>query len=699
MLPFLYEPRESAVTFAEPGAGASFLAKLANAPLLPVERDTAIDVALNVIKQPEVYRDLFNAAAKQTEFVDNAFARDLSREEAYDRRIKAVKDATGIALENPERWGYQQDAKRAVRNDLMASGGQGIDETGGIPAYRRRIFEQKLAELRGAHPDKSADLTFGNIDAEGRAIAKGAEDEYTRARSQPDLDPAGSLVTEFAGSMWGMRRDPLMVGSLFFGPTSAVGKAVVARIASAGLFQGLYNAGLSAIEQPAVQAWRDEVGLKSGVVPAVENVGLAFLFGAIPGAAFRGIHETARAPVKRVMEGRPEPGDAEAAIKAVGGEVSPQEAGAIKLGEEMDAAERLTRPPAPKDVSPELHDSLTTAAQRYADDPVNQPSPAAVEFIAQQRIGNGVFAEGNKAFIEGAPRGDYIRAISDGEARLPTTDELSTALAATRDADRKYSNAIGLTDAEHNKIRSLNRRIDQEGGSIADEAIKEKNAITDRIKDKDIYDLDIADEGELLQLLTEFRSLERSGNETAAEHFDGMARVLKRYIGGFTDGEPFARVVFRKAFEEAKAAGYDTKKLGNDVINRFMGDLSSSDQAFMRQEFEKFLRPKIEAPEITARVADANPQTQHEAQMAASEAIEDIGNRQSMAQTRNDLERYTLEETFDIGAEPPPARSKDPLDKIPMARDDGTPTLVSARQAARAGEREAQFADLIRECK
>ena len=47
----------------------------------------------------------------------------------------------------------------------------------------------------------------------------------------------------------------------------------------------------------------------------------------------------------------------------------------------------------------------------------------------------------------------------------------------------------------------------------------------------------------------------------------------------------------------------------------------------------------------------------------------------------------------------PPARSKDPLDKIPMARDDGAPTMVSPQQARRAGERETQFADLIRECK
>jgi hypothetical protein len=48
---------------------------------------------------------------------------------------------------------------------------------------------------------------------------------------------------------------------------------------------------------------------------------------------------------------------------------------------------------------------------------------------------------------------------------------------------------------------------------------------------------------------------------------------------------------------------------------------------------------------------------------------------------------------------PPPASSKDPLDKIPMARDDGTPTLVSARQAAKAGERETELSALIRECK
>jgi hypothetical protein len=40
-----------------------------------------------------------------------------------------------------------------------------------------------------------------------------------------------------------------------------------------------------------VQEWRQTLGLRSGVLPAVEQVGMAFLFGVIPGAALRGVHE------------------------------------------------------------------------------------------------------------------------------------------------------------------------------------------------------------------------------------------------------------------------------------------------------------------------------------------------------------------------------------------------------------------------
>jgi hypothetical protein len=104
--------------------------------------------------------------------------------------------------------------------------------------------------------------------------------------------------------------------------------------------------------------------------------------------------------------------------------------------------------------------------------------------------------------------------------------------------------------------------------------------------------------------------------------------------------------------------------------------------------------------EVADRVREAHPQTQREAQMAATEALEDMGGRETITRTRESLEADRLPSP-PTPPEPtlPPARSKDPLDKVPLTRDDGTPKLVSPQEAARAGQREMEFADLIRECK
>ncbi len=98
------------------------------------------------------------------------------------------------------------------------------------------------------------------------------------------------------------------------------------------------------------------------------------------------------------------------------------------------------------------------------------------------------------------------------------------------------------------------------------------------------------------------------------------------------------------------------------------------------------------------RVADAQPRDLHEAQMAATEALEQDGTKATVERVREDIERPALpERVIDEGA--PKIPSKDPLSKIPFVRDDGTPQMLSASQAAKIGEKESTFAMLVRSCK
>lgn len=375
-------PREAPATFAEPGDGSSYgdtvrqFSRYASPPGLLVASG---QVVASVAEKPEAYRNLFNAAERQQRLTGNIVSEMAAREEVYDQRIRVVKEATGVELENPHRGGYRQEAMRRIREEVRQNGFAPIEGSGGVPAYQKRIFDEKLAEVQNANPDKAAAFTAWDIDTEARAIARGATSDLARAEAADGLDPMAKFAVSFAGALWGQRRDPLFTGSLFVGPTSAVGKAALTRVATSSLAQGTFNMGLAALEQPVVQQWRAEVGMRSGIVPAVEEVGMAFLFGAIPGAAIQGIREASRAALGRIKVGDPLPGDIAEVADAIGAPLSPRDAAAVRIGEEAIQADRalLTQPA--RGVTPEAHNDLTAAALKHAEDP-SQPSPAALLF-------------------------------------------------------------------------------------------------------------------------------------------------------------------------------------------------------------------------------------------------------------------------------------------------------------------------------
>lgn len=590
MLQSLEKPRPTADTFADADEGLSASAiasKIGTESFLPGIAARAVG---SVIDNPKAYTRLLMAAEKQALFVDNMASVDVAREETYDRRIKSIAAATGVTLENPERWGYQQEARRTLRQDYLASGGQGVDETGGVPAYRRRLFDQKVAELRAAHPDKLDEIPTGDTGAEARGVAKGAEEEMQAAGA--GLDPVASAVTGFVGGLAGQRRDPLFVGSMFFGPTTAVGKSVIGRIASAGLRQGFFNAGIAAVEQPAVQAWRDEVGLRSGVTPALENVGMAFLFGAIPGAVIKGVGEAVRAPVTRTLRGEASAAEADTALKALGVELPEPERAAIRVAEAADEAERVTAPSVPG--FPPAPEPGFVRFYHGGDDPT---------------IGGGRWVTSDPEYARNFRRGDQPNNVSYVD--IPKGDPVEVAARAWDEIDEAGgTNMVGRY--QHTEI-------------------PEKWA----------------------------KQLKPLGKADISESLHGDLRgAAERYA--------------------------------DDPVN-----------APSPEGVAAIAEPERLPSEIADRITEAEPKTQTEAQKAASDAIEDIGNRQSMAQTRIDLEanRLPAPEPVPEGTKPAPARSKDPLDKIPLADDDGTPRLVSAREAAKAGERETHFAELVRSCK
>lgn len=626
------------------------------------------------------FADMFANAEKQQRLVNNAFAADQSREAAYDRRIAAVKAATGRELENPERGGYslsERDLRRLTRDGP-------IDPM----AYRRDQFEQQLAEIRSTNPDKAEALTFDDINAEAKATAKGAEDAGSRETGAGTIK---SLGAELAGGVWGSRRDPLFVGSLFAGPTSALGKAAFTRIASSALFQGLYNAGLTAVEQPAVQQWRAEIGARSGVQPALENVGMSFLFGAIPGAAIQGVKEGLSAPLRRVLTGHPEPGDIEAVHAGLTPD-APREAAALVSGAESVAADRATLTiPEPKGVAPELHDDMLAAALKRADDPA-APSPDAVralneieayhgspakfEAFDSQHIGSG---EGAQAYSYG----HYVaenRAVAEGYAKkLSDGKEPQLYRVSIKRKPEEFLDWEADMDAQ-----PAGRKI------LAEMDPKFKERLEEYLDDNGQPELETLTGQQFHRLLERWASEDEIPGVVSNYENPHFRREASEFIQKL--GVPGVR------FLDNKSRGMTEGGTRNYVV------FNDKDLEITHRNNEA--RSRIDA-EIEQRLTEAQPKSHAEAVQAADEALDDIGRREGMATLRESVDNVRAEqvaaraERVAAAEIEPPAKapSKDPIGKVPWVDDEGRPKLLTAKAAAAVGEKDDLLAMLVRSCK
>lgn len=679
-LPFLYQTDDRTDgSFAAPDESKSFSERLATAmrgpagiyetvaPILPH------NVAIRTLENRQAIGELFSAAERQTRTVEAFSAREQAMAEVYERRIKAVRDLTGVTLENPEMGGYRLSERELRR--LTADGP--IDPA----VYRRDRFEEQLGALREKHPDQIEALTFGDIGEEAKAVAAGADANLQRVAGATPLSGPESLAVQFAGGLWGMRRDPLFQGSLFFGPTTAVGRTALARVGSAAVRQGLFNMGLSAAEQPTVQAWRAEVGLKHGIVPAMENIGLAFLFGAIPGAAFRGVHEArVKGAVERVLAGAPEKGDMDVALRAVGADLAPHEARALRLGEEMAEADRVTQPPPVKQQTDASGVPVGLTRDEYDAWRVREMNRLNPQLPEELRLEHGVSA---------APTFDGDIGTKVGESRAYVVARVANAPSGTTTHELRHVMDKLFTGEGAGVTRAIEALSDDERAVLVAYL---KQAQLDGKIDKGSR---FTDASEIAQAAIDARMRDARGLEAVNFGLHEFLNPLAKRYGHLN-----------RTYDEYAAAGgasrtHVSPQLADDLHTAALraaddpiGNPSPEAVALVRSASDEVPLP----PEVADRIAAARPENEREAAMAASEALEDIGNRQTMARVTEERVATRLPPPPEPFA-PPVAGSKDPLDRIPMADDEGKLTMVTARQAARAGERETKLADVIRECK
>lgn len=238
-------------------------------------------------------RFMQNAASAWREFRNNDDYGSLreQRREAFDWRIRAVKAITGEDLDNP--WSDYGPSS------LLRPEGDTIDPEKLSPEHRE-IFENQI----DLNPFSNLGRLFDSVDhdltepqrlraheaeierirrylpADQRAkIPTAAEIEDRLAKRAKELEARnadiasrstiGGAVGQFAGASGAAITQPEVLATLPIGASSRA--PLLARMLQEAVIAGATEGVL----QPGVQGQRAELGLRSGIGPALENVGTA----------------------------------------------------------------------------------------------------------------------------------------------------------------------------------------------------------------------------------------------------------------------------------------------------------------------------------------------------------------------------------------------------------------------------------------
>lgn len=323
--------------------------------------------------------EILDRAREAFEFGENVNAAERATLRAYDERIEAVRNATGVMLDHP----FRQKTGATLPH---------LESQPGDDLIRRAEFQSRLDQLVQQFPDKG-DIIAPHRDPleDAREIARTSEERYQEAFSSQD----GFLkyVSAFGGGAIAATKDPAQMATVALGFGSSAARTVGGRILGTAVREAAVNSGAEAAFQPAVQKWRKQAGLPNGLGEALRNIGFAALFGAGFGVAgrgvvegvtaFRGVDDVVRAgvgdtPIRRAIDG--DALEAEALVRRYPGPMTDEVRGALAALDSETAVRRA----APENITDDVYADLADASVRAAE------NPADIEGLARVVSDNGL---------------------------------------------------------------------------------------------------------------------------------------------------------------------------------------------------------------------------------------------------------------------------------------------------------------------
>lgn len=437
------DPSERELTFAKPDEGKSYA---------QVAREAVTNLG-DVAQRPQVYKRIFDASWQAQTYVENSNARQWAEGEAVDRIIGAVKAAGGIKLDNPMQGGFEAEAEAAARERLGDLYGVARARAPAImDSYRMQAFEVRLGQLAQSDPRLADAIATAKIDYSPTMIARRAEQDLQLSMGEASSSIA-AIGAAIGGGVVPSFRDPINAAGLFLGGGPSAAASVAGRIAVVAGREALINAGITAAQQPFTQAWRQEAGLASGLGEAIQNIAMAAGVGAAFGAGAQGLRDV----VGLVAAGKVAPAELRQALDKAGIRLPEEEAGALRMAEQVDAADALTMRDAPTGLSRAEAVEVLRQAIRYAEDPVKEPPPDLPIALPQARA--------DRAAVTDEMLPAAIGDVATVDGKPVAFERFDPATIGTDAAQMQYkggADAAGVTD----RLRSVTRWDPLAGGRV-----------------------------------------------------------------------------------------------------------------------------------------------------------------------------------------------------------------------------------------
>jgi hypothetical protein len=352
------------------------------------------DTVAHESEERQAAQDLWDTTRDLQLYKENSNAEQNARAEAYDRRNKAIFDATGVQLDNPMK---SFDIFRLKPEP----GAGGLPESSARDdiAAAEQAWQEKASALARERPQFAGVIAADRPiidDAYGIAQAAEKASGAAEARAQEaGLGRGSKLTSSLGGGFAGAMRDPLQVATLFAGggiasPARAVGWRLLETVLSEAAVNGGVEAGL----QAASWDWKKRAGLEHSVAGSLEQVGMAALFGGTLGGLMEGGRTVFRllgkeAPteaLQRAAAGAPEAGDLKTIADAAGVKLDADSVRTAELAAEQPHLDAEAFGPVPDGVDPIEAERLQAQALREADAPDAQLRAETTDRIVQSEF-------------------------------------------------------------------------------------------------------------------------------------------------------------------------------------------------------------------------------------------------------------------------------------------------------------------------